>query len=158
VLILPRKSPLTLPESGVDVPGESQLSLPHVLRDGFRISYHSQYLEQMQHAIDDDGADIRGYFAWSLMDNFEWKDGYKFRFGVHYVDYNTAARTRYAKDSAVWYKKHVEAARRAEREKADKDRRAAGSECGRRGKMSTWWDYWSNAILRSPFLPLREVD
>ena len=45
--------------------------------------------------------------AWSLLDNFEWADGFKFRFGLHYVDYATPERQRFAKDSARWFAEHI---------------------------------------------------
>ena len=54
-----------------------------------------------------DGADIRGYFLWSLLDNFEWAEGYAKRFGMIYVDYPSQARI--LKDSAHWYSKVIAA-------------------------------------------------
>ena len=51
------------------------------------------------------GIDIRGYIHWSLLDNFEWVDGYRTRFGLHYVDYKTLKRT--PKLSASFYKKVI---------------------------------------------------
>ena len=55
-------------------------------------------------AIKYDGCNVKGYTAWSLMDNFEWNTGYSERFGIHYVDFNDTARPRTPKASAVWFK------------------------------------------------------
>ena len=49
-----------------------------------------------------DGAKVGGYFYWSILDNFEWREGYKDRFGLVHVDYQTQKRT--LKDSAFWYR------------------------------------------------------
>lgn len=54
------------------------------------------------------GADVRGYFAWSLLDNFEWSYGYTKRFGLVHVDYATQKRT--PKLSARWYSKFISSA------------------------------------------------
>jgi beta-glucosidase len=57
------------------------------------------------HAAIDGGADVRGYYLWTLMDNFEWAWGFSKRFGIVYVDYETLTRT--PKDSAYWYREVV---------------------------------------------------
>lgn len=51
-----------------------------------------------------DGSDIHSYFAWSLLDNFEWATGYTVRFGLYYIDYKND-QARYPKASAHWFKK-----------------------------------------------------
>jgi len=56
----------------------------------------------LRDAITLDGVNVVAYFAWSLMDNFEWDDGYNVRFGMVYVDYKNN-QARYVKDSILWY-------------------------------------------------------
>ncbi|MBX6768142.1 MAG: beta-glucosidase [Actinomadura rubrobrunea] len=71
------------------------------VRDDRRISYLRDHIAAMRRAMDA-GVDVRGYFAWSLLDNFEWAYGYSKRFGLIHVDYATGRRTW--KDSAYWYR------------------------------------------------------
>ena len=73
-----------------------------VIRDTRRIEYYRQHLAALARAISD-GADVRGYHAWSLTDNFEWAEGFTQRFGLAYVDFKTQQRT--VKDSGRWYAK-----------------------------------------------------
>lgn len=68
--------------------------------DRKRIDYLAAYIGALQHAVAK-GADVRGYFIWSLLDNFEWGNGYGDRFGLVYVDYPT--QRRIPKDSFRWY-------------------------------------------------------
>jgi len=70
-----------------------------------RIMFLRQYLAQLRRATSE-GVPVRGYFVWSLLDNFEWADGYGTRFGLHYVDYKTLKRT--PKLSVSFYKKVIE--------------------------------------------------
>ena len=72
--------------------------------DTDRIMYLRNYLSQLQRAVSD-GVPVKGYFLWSLMDNFEWADGYTNRFGLHYVDYATQRRT--PKLSAAFYREVI---------------------------------------------------
>ncbi|CAH2058008.1 unnamed protein product [Thlaspi arvense] len=69
--------------------------------------YNNPTIYITENAITVDGCDVRGYSAWSLLDNFEWERGYTMRFGLHYVDYADDLK-RYAKDSAKWFKKFLE--------------------------------------------------
>lgn len=71
-----------------------------------RVRFYREYLKEMHAAMNGPGkADVRGYFLWSLMDNFEWAFGYSKRFGLHYVDYETLKRT--PKPAALWYAEMV---------------------------------------------------
>ncbi|GAA1639201.1 GH1 family beta-glucosidase [Kribbella alba] len=72
-----------------------------VVADQRRIDYLDSYLRVLKQAIDD-GVDVRGYFQWSLLDNFEWSVGYSQRFGLVHVDFETQART--PKASYHWYR------------------------------------------------------
>jgi|FEC22Drversion2_1045045.scaffolds.fasta_scaffold00172_12 beta-glucosidase len=76
-----------------------------VVEDLDRVFYLREYLAQLLRGIRA-GAPVRGYFVWSLMDNFEWLQGYSARFGLHYVDFKTLKRT--PKLSASFYRKVIE--------------------------------------------------
>ena len=54
-----------------------------------------------------DGVNVKGYFAWSLLDNYEWNSGYTVRFGIVFVDYDHGLK-RYPKHSARWFKKFLQ--------------------------------------------------
>ncbi|XP_021504301.1 lactase/phlorizin hydrolase [Meriones unguiculatus] len=73
------------------------------LDDWERIFYHKTYINEALKAYRLDGVDLRGYAAWSLMDNFEWLNGYSIRFGLYHVDFEHASRPRTARASARYY-------------------------------------------------------
>jgi beta-glucosidase len=75
-----------------------------IVYDTDRVMYLRNYLSHLQRATED-GVPVKGYFLWSLMDNFEWADGYTNRFGLHYVDYETQKRT--PKLSASFYREVI---------------------------------------------------
>jgi beta-glucosidase len=72
--------------------------------DTDRIMYLRNHLAHAHRAVAE-GWPLRGYFLWSLMDNFEWSDGYGKRFGIHYVDFRT--QRRFPKLSAAWYREVI---------------------------------------------------
>lgn len=74
------------------------------VNDQERLDFYKGYLEASQQAIEE-GVNLKGYFAWSFMDNFEWASGYDKRFGLHYVDFETLERT--PKKSALWFKEAI---------------------------------------------------
>jgi beta-glucosidase len=78
------------------------------VRDPKRVKYFEAYVAALQEAIRS-GADVRGYFVWSLLDNFEWGSGYANRFGLVYVDY--ATQQRIPKTSYGWYADLIKGAR-----------------------------------------------
>jgi beta-glucosidase len=93
----------------VMVPGMDQsgnLTREEFLHDTERIEFYKNYLTELKKAIDD-GANVVAYFAWSLLDNFEWLSGYTSKFGIVYVDFTTLKR--YPKDSANWFKNMLQA-------------------------------------------------
>jgi len=85
-------------ENGVSDPGDTMYA--YTVHDDYRISFYRDYLEKVAEAKKM-GVPVKGYVAWSLLDNFEWADGYKRRFGLTYVDFGTLERT--PKDSAYWW-------------------------------------------------------
>jgi beta-glucosidase len=77
-----------------------------LIHDDKRLRYVRDHLAQLARAIDD-GVDVRGYFAWSLLDNFEWAAGYTQRFGMTWVDFADPARPRTVKDSGRWLARFI---------------------------------------------------
>ncbi|HEY8349223.1 MAG TPA: family 1 glycosylhydrolase, partial [Clostridia bacterium] len=71
------------------------------VEDDNRVDYLYRYLGQIHRAINS-GVNVKGYYVWSLLDNFEWGYGYSKRFGIIYVDYKT--QQRILKKSALWYR------------------------------------------------------
>lgn len=90
--------PLLVTENGAAYPDRRG---PDGVSDPDRVAYLRSHLAAVHEAIDG-GVDVRGYFLWSFLDNFEWSFGYAQRFGLVYVDYETQARV--PKDSALWYR------------------------------------------------------
>lgn len=94
--------PIIISENGMC--NNDTVSLDGKVHDPQRIDYLHRYLSALNESIEM-GTDVRGYFQWSLLDNFEWLEGYRDRFGLIYVDYKTLKRT--PKDSAYWYKQVI---------------------------------------------------
>ncbi|KAE8037064.1 hypothetical protein FH972_009689 [Carpinus fangiana] len=89
-------------ENGVDESNNATLSLEEALADKHRIEYYYGHLSYLRKAIMD-RVNVKGYFAWSLLDDFEWNSGYTIQFGIHYVDYKNELK-RHPKLSAHWFK------------------------------------------------------
>lgn len=97
------KLPVYITENGMAC--HDWQSLDGEVHDPQRIDYVERHLIELSKAIDL-GADVRGYFYWSFSDNFEWARGYKPRFGLTFIDYQT--QERIPKDSFYWYKKVID--------------------------------------------------
>nr|XP_043628165.1 beta-glucosidase 18-like [Erigeron canadensis] len=93
--------PMFITENGYSSPDVQEERVNELVDDGKRVEFHTTYLASLAKSIRR-GADVRGYFVWSLMDSYEWLVGYKVRFGLYYVDHQT--QTRIPKLSARWYK------------------------------------------------------
>nr|WP_211283730.1 GH1 family beta-glucosidase [Streptomyces antibioticus] len=94
-----RLPPVVITENGCSYEG---------LHDRARIDYLDSHVRALHRAVEA-GVDVRGYFVWSLMDNFEWAEGYAQRFGLVHVDFATQERTK--KDSYAWYRSLLQAQR-----------------------------------------------
>ncbi|MBE6109264.1 MAG: 6-phospho-beta-galactosidase [Erysipelotrichaceae bacterium] len=94
----PNYKKIYITENGL---GAKDVFINNTVYDDARIDYIRQHLNAVSDAIHD-GADVRGYFLWSLMDVFSWSNGYEKRYGLFYVDFET--QKRYPKKSAYWYR------------------------------------------------------
>jgi beta-glucosidase len=95
--------PIVITENGL--PNLDWVQVDGNVHDPQRIDFHTRYLQELHRAMTE-GASVQGYFVWSFTDNFEWAHGFKQRFGLVYVDYET--QSRILKDSALWYKSVIE--------------------------------------------------
>ncbi|KAL3519184.1 hypothetical protein ACH5RR_021773 [Cinchona calisaya] len=94
--------PIYITENGFDEVNNATIPIKEALVDNRRIKYYHQHLSFVREAIHD-GVNVMAYFAWSLMDNFEWSDGYTVRFGIIFVDFSDGLK-RYSKHSAKWFR------------------------------------------------------
>ncbi|KAG2123266.1 glycoside hydrolase family 1 protein [Suillus clintonianus] len=103
--------PIYVTENGFAVKDEHLKPIEEALQDKDRVNYFKGVTASLKAAVLEDGVDVRAYFPWSFVDNFEWADGYITRFGVTYVDYET--QQRYPKNSAKflvkWFGENIEA-------------------------------------------------
>jgi beta-glucosidase len=76
------------------------------INDSDRCRYIARHVDVVRAAVSE-GVDVRGYFTWSLLDNYEWAEGYRMRFGIVHVDFATQRRT--FKSSARWYSRLIRA-------------------------------------------------
>ena len=106
------KLPLSITENGLAT--RDQVFLDGKIHDPQRIYFMHRYLLELARAIKD-GVPVTGYYAWSLLDNFEWADGYKQRYGLVYVDFQSQKRV--PKDSFDWFKKVIASGGRSLTEK-----------------------------------------
>lgn len=100
--------PLYITENGMSC--HDIVSSDGRVHDPNRITFLDSYIGAMQRAYDE-GANVAGYFLWTFLDNFEWAEGYKQRFGIIHVDFES--QRRIVKDSAYWYQKIIETNGRA---------------------------------------------
>jgi beta-glucosidase len=101
--------PIYITENGA---AAADLLIGDRVHDAPRIRYFESHLDALEAACRQ-GVDVRGYFAWSLLDNFEWAHGYSKRFGLVYVDFET--QRRILKDSALWFRARLESMRAGSR-------------------------------------------
>eukprot|EP01018_Ginkgo_biloba_P002552 Gb_20621 [translate_table: standard] len=96
---------IIITENGYAESKDSSISLQETLNDVRRVRFHSDYMSYLRTAIRN-GSDVRGYFVWSLLDNFEWIFGYTIKFGLYHVD--SVSQDRYPKLSAEWLRQVLE--------------------------------------------------
>ena len=102
------KCPIYVTENGTFFEGDEPVAEDGMVHDNDRIRYVAGFLEWLEKAIDE-GFDVRGYYLWSLMDNFEWTAAYNFKFGIMSTNFATG-ETKWKK-SAYFYRDFIKAAR-----------------------------------------------
>lgn len=98
-----QRTPILITENGT-MDMEIGIPIDEALNDSWRVRYMRDTLVHLAAALRKNKYNVEGYFAWSLLDNFEWHSGLACRFGLHYVDYTDKELKRYPKTSALWYR------------------------------------------------------
>ncbi|CAI0399820.1 unnamed protein product [Linum tenue] len=88
-------------ENGMGTQEDPTLTLAEVRNDTMRVNFYNAHLASVRQAMIEKDVKVRGFFAWSYADNYEWNDGYSVRFGLNYVNYTDLSR--WPKYSACWY-------------------------------------------------------
>ncbi|GMY22300.1 beta-glucosidase 17-like isoform X1 [Fagus crenata] len=94
--------PIIVTENGFSDVNNNSLPIQDALNDSLRLKYHQLHLSSLIKAIKA-GINVKGYYVWSFLDDFEWEFGYTYRLGINYVDYKNGL-TRYMKHTALWFK------------------------------------------------------
>ena len=103
------KIPVYITENGLGHQGEESVDpADGMIHDDDRVAYLRQALDAVESLLAD-GVDVRGYYLWTLMDNFEWSAGHDFRYGIMHTDFETYRRTW--KKSGLWYRDYIRRAR-----------------------------------------------
>ncbi|KAL3537303.1 hypothetical protein ACH5RR_000669 [Cinchona calisaya] len=101
-----KNPPIFITENGLAEKRNDSIPREVAIMDALRVKYHELHLWYLQKAIKD-GVNVKGYFAWSFIDDYEWDAGFTLRFGLNYVDYKDKMK-RYPKLSAYWFKKFLQ--------------------------------------------------
>lgn len=101
-----KNPPIFITENGLAEKSDKTLPRQEAIKDVIRIKYHKSHLWYLGKAIKE-GANVKGYFAWSFLDDYEWDAGFTLRFGLYYVDFKDGMK-RYPKYSAYWFKKFLQ--------------------------------------------------
>ncbi|KAK4480868.1 hypothetical protein RD792_011720 [Penstemon davidsonii] len=118
--------PIYITENGWSDKNDPKLTPKEASRDTKRKKYYQDHLFYLLKAMNELKVDVRGHFAWSWCDNFEWNEGYIVRFGIMYVDFLNNYN-RYPKDSAIWYSKFLAKAKAIKSTRANKKRQIEDS-------------------------------
>ncbi|XP_027107392.1 raucaffricine-O-beta-D-glucosidase [Coffea arabica] len=95
--------PIFITENGLADKNHPDYTVSEACNDETRIEYLREHLKEIRLAMIGNRVNVKGYFIWSLMDNFEWASGYNYRFGLVYVNFTDRYLSRFPKNSALWY-------------------------------------------------------
>ncbi|CAI0385356.1 unnamed protein product, partial [Linum tenue] len=102
-----RNPTIYITENGVSDEDDPSKPIQEAIKDQRRIDYYHSHLQNVLMSIRNYNVTVKGFFAWSYADNYEWSDGYTYRFGLYYIDYKEKL-LRYPKDSACWFTAFLE--------------------------------------------------